>query len=422
MRAHHAIDRQALRDVHDAFQTRCEANTALYRACDLAKTTPHGLSYAAALVRARRVGIAPASERALNASCTVNNNTQAVRTFHASVDDETRKAALRKLNDRQPPSPRTVAAEAPVSEPVTYFHSRTVPDLTLYQLGAALDEAFLCGDEALLVALVLVDRYCGRASVKPTTHMMHRLYVTCLQVGIKAHCDSFLKNATFADLAGVALSELNCCESALLRGLDWRALVTSEECVAFVREMLDWRQANSPSKCRVSPLLPQAAWTDWASPVARHSAALPREEADVASPLTPVEPVTRPGVPCQRDTLYSEDITPSSNGSSFAVDLSPFPFITAPATAAGSPVASPAALAGAVGMSVPAYRSILSTHQGSWFTTSTASCHANPSAGRVDPETPPNTPNWDFRSACHAPASLPTRGLPHLRALFRGIQ
>jgi hypothetical protein len=246
MRAHHTIDRQALRDAHDAYQRRCEANTAAYRLQDE--------------VLLQRRGFRGRSTPSANAA-TVDE--LSARVYHHSVDDATRSACNSDL--ASPRSPATRRQEAPLSEPVTYFHSRLVPALSLYDLGAALNHGAGCGDEAMLVALVLTDRYCGTARVKPTAHMMHRIYVACLQVGLKTHCDMFLKNSVFADIAGVSLTELNCCEAALLAGLNWKSLVSSEECIALVREMLAWRAAtSSPLRNRVY----FSAETTFASPPA----------------------------------------------------------------------------------------------------------------------------------------------------------
>jgi hypothetical protein len=54
-----------------------------------------------------------------------------------------------------------------------------------------------------------------------TAHMMHRLYVACLQVGMKAHSDVYYRNDAFARIAGVSLAEMNRLEEAVVHGLNW---------------------------------------------------------------------------------------------------------------------------------------------------------------------------------------------------------
>jgi len=127
------------------------------------------------------------------------------------------------------PSCARQADEVPSAEALTMFHSRTVPKLSLFQLGCALRRMVKCTDEALLVALVLMCRYCEATETVPTAHLMHRLYVASLQVGIKAHSDRYMRNDAFARFAGVTHQELNRLEVELLHGLRWKAQVTLPE-------------------------------------------------------------------------------------------------------------------------------------------------------------------------------------------------
>jgi inner membrane protein involved in colicin E2 resistance len=65
---------------------------------------------------------------------------------------------------------------------MTYFHSKLTP-FSLYRFydrQRALNRAAKYGDEGMLIALVLMTRYCASSKTKPTAHMMQRLYVACL--------------------------------------------------------------------------------------------------------------------------------------------------------------------------------------------------------------------------------------------------
>jgi hypothetical protein len=141
-----------------------------------------------------------------------------------------------------PPAQPCVGAAAknsrlpPASEPVTVFQSRTLPKLSLFELGFALNKSSQCGGDALMVALVLMWRYCVSSSTRPTAHMMHRLYVACLQVGMKAHSDVYYRNDAFARIAGVSLAEMNRLEEAVVHGLNWQLIVQPHEVVALVVE------------------------------------------------------------------------------------------------------------------------------------------------------------------------------------------
>jgi hypothetical protein len=87
----------------------------------------------------------------------------------------------------------------------------------------------LAEEEAALVALILMLRYCATTRIKPTALMMHRLYVACLQVGMKAHFDNCLRNNALATLAGISNQEMNSLEAEVVHGLRWSLQVTREQ-------------------------------------------------------------------------------------------------------------------------------------------------------------------------------------------------
>jgi hypothetical protein len=64
---------------------------------------------------------------------------------------------------------------------------------------------------------------------------MHRLYVACLQVGMKAHFDTYFRNDTVAKLAGISNLEMNLLEAEVMRGLHWSVQVTRKQIDQLVR-------------------------------------------------------------------------------------------------------------------------------------------------------------------------------------------
>jgi hypothetical protein len=133
------------------------------------------------------------------------------------------------------PVPKAVTlSSVPLNEPVTVFHSRTLPALSLFELGCEINQRIKCGEECLLIALVLMRRYCDKAKVQPTAHMMHRLYITCLHVGIKAHSDEFFTNAAFARVVGIEPRELIVLERELVATLGWKLQVNQEQIAAII--------------------------------------------------------------------------------------------------------------------------------------------------------------------------------------------
>lgn len=236
MRAHHTIDRRAVQDAHEAYQTQCEWNSARYQRMDVMMTAS---TRTACARRFHPTAVSLIQQRARDA----------VIASSLLLTQPQHKPATPAEDEIEPLPPQDNEG-LPVTEPVTYFHSKAVPPLSLWELAATLDASLQCGDEAMLVALVLVDRYCAASDVKPTLHSMHRLYATCLQIGMKTHSDMYYSNATFAAAAGISLVELNWCEVAVLTGLRFRSLVTSEQSIGFVRGALSKRDEMRPTKRR----------------------------------------------------------------------------------------------------------------------------------------------------------------------------
>jgi len=114
------------------------------------------------------------------------------------------------------------------SEPITVFHTRERIGMSLFDLACTMQRVTKCNDEAILVALTLACRY-SHLGTPVSRHMMHRLFVACLQLGLKTHNDEFFTNAAYARVAGVLPAEMNRLELGLLKGLDWRCCVLITE-------------------------------------------------------------------------------------------------------------------------------------------------------------------------------------------------
>jgi hypothetical protein len=134
-----------------------------------------------------------------------------------------------------------------VGETVTVFHSKILPKMSLIEMGCALKRSARAGEEALLVTLALMTCYCATTATKPTAHMMHRLYVACLQVGMKAHSDIYFRNDAFAKLAGISYLEMNRLEAEVIRGLHWSVQVTREQIDELVRCPVDAIASTVPT-------------------------------------------------------------------------------------------------------------------------------------------------------------------------------
>ena len=387
MRARIPVDSCALRDAHQAFQAQCSRNTCAFRRMDRSESM---------------------SARLLHAT---------VPRSHTTAVDAHR-AALERCD-----------WETPRSEPVTYFHSKRVPSLTLFDLGSTLDQTIGCGHEAMLVTLVLMDRYCTAAKVAPTEHLMHRLYVTCLQIGMKAHSDRFLTNADFAKAAGVSLAELNCCERVALAGMQWRAQVTSEQGICFVRDALAARDARD-APIFVVPI-----------PVGLGGMAYPLHKRPASGAAT--------GPRMLREHTVRTHVQPKASATTtvtLAASAHPRPAPSAVPRAASAAAAAASsalrsqqpkpfasvALATELPCVVPSPPVTTADHDADEDLDDEAVGHPSnatsfcvEAGSNADPETPPNTPVWGatplgMMNPLFATV-LPGRGMAHLRALFRPL-
>jgi hypothetical protein len=142
------------------------------------------------------------------------------------VDAAPSQAGEATAHRRLCPSPLQGSPEAFTTEPVTSFHSRDVPSVSLRHLALVIRRNAGVNAESLILAFILFARYEKESGLLVTAHMMHRLFAACAQVATKAHCDVFCNNHVFAGVVGVPLWELNRLEAELLVRLRWHVVVS----------------------------------------------------------------------------------------------------------------------------------------------------------------------------------------------------
>eukprot|EP00672_Neobodo_designis_P020425 CAMPEP_0174843466 /NCGR_PEP_ID=MMETSP1114-20130205/10538_1 /TAXON_ID=312471 /ORGANISM="Neobodo designis, Strain CCAP 1951/1" /LENGTH=280 /DNA_ID=CAMNT_0016077691 /DNA_START=182 /DNA_END=1024 /DNA_ORIENTATION=+ len=132
-------------------------------------------------------------------------------------------------------------------EPLTYFHSRDLPAIPLADIHANLCRRVSTFDDATgLVAVVLMLRFSEMTQLPLTSHMLHRLFLAALLVAAKAHHDAVLKNADFAKVSGLTLSELNRMERTFAAAIGYGALVTSAHLDAALADLHAYGPSETP--------------------------------------------------------------------------------------------------------------------------------------------------------------------------------
>lgn len=121
--------------------------------------------------------------------------------------------------------PQRAGMAPPRSEPATIFQSVQLPSMRLPEFADILRRHARCERSTVAAAVVLAWRYCDRSQVKPTLHMMHRLFAVSLQVATKALHEFPRTNAHAARATGITNAEMNRLEAHFVVGCDWQLVV-----------------------------------------------------------------------------------------------------------------------------------------------------------------------------------------------------
>ena len=128
-----------------------------------------------------------------------------------------------------------VDASRSYGEPITVFHSASLPPVPLRRFSRGLRRAHASFEHHIAVlALVIVQRYEERTGLLITSLMAHRLFATAMLVAAKAHQDRFPSIRNLATTIGVPVHELVAMEWALCESIEWHLIVVKEDVRLFV--------------------------------------------------------------------------------------------------------------------------------------------------------------------------------------------
>eukprot|EP00300_Choanocystis_sp_HF-7_P040807 c7335_g1_i1.p2 GENE.c7335_g1_i1~~c7335_g1_i1.p2 ORF type:complete len:191 (+),score=33.57 c7335_g1_i1:63-575(+) len=122
---------------------------------------------------------------------------------------------------------------APSQLQATPFHCDELPSISIPAYATRLQKYMQFGHKCVVAALVYISRLertlAGTGTVI-TPYTIHRLILTTLVVAVKMYGDDVpMTNLKFAAIGGITLKEMNALEAFLLRELDFRILVRTEE-------------------------------------------------------------------------------------------------------------------------------------------------------------------------------------------------
>lgn len=108
-----------------------------------------------------------------------------------------------------------------VSTPFIKFQSSYVPEVSVTSYLQRIRRYSKCSDSCLILMLVYIDRAIESHGLILTSLNIHRLLIVSVMLAAKFHEDLFYNNTFYAQLGGLALSELNSLEVELLTQLEY---------------------------------------------------------------------------------------------------------------------------------------------------------------------------------------------------------
>lgn len=129
-----------------------------------------------------------------------------------------------KTNENDSPYPPINRDSATVKN-LTRFHSRTPPNISVYNYLIRLTKYSSLEHSVLLSSLYYIDLL---SSVYPEFKInsltVHRFLLTATTIASKGLCDSFCTNSHYSKVGGVQCSELNILETEFLRRVNYRII------------------------------------------------------------------------------------------------------------------------------------------------------------------------------------------------------
>jgi hypothetical protein len=116
------------------------------------------------------------------------------------------------------------------SRKVGRFHSVSAPGMSIADYLLRIQKYFMCSDECFVIALAYIDRI-GKIDPSMTVCDLtaHRLVMIAVMIAVKFHDDVYYSNKYYAKVGGLSLKEVNGLETVMLKLMDWRMHVPSEE-------------------------------------------------------------------------------------------------------------------------------------------------------------------------------------------------
>ncbi|SAM02574.1 hypothetical protein [Absidia glauca] len=146
----------------------------------------------------------------------------------------------------------TTNDELMMDTPLTHFHSRAKPGISIHAYLTRILKFAPFSNEALLSLLVYFDRIALKQRYAVNSFNVHRLLITSIVVASKFTSDVYYPNSRYAKVGGLPLLELNQLELEFLFLCEFQLHVPLEDLQEYGNQLLN-HAMNHPLDLVISP-------------------------------------------------------------------------------------------------------------------------------------------------------------------------
>ena len=132
------------------------------------------------------------------------------------------------------------------TKPLPYT-SLYVPEISLSKYIDRICRYASLHEDALICALIYIDRYLLASRVDLTAHEIHRLFLIAAVSASKFLNDDFFENRYYAEIGGISINEFNFLEIDFMETINYSLYVDKDLYSRYSRAVCSYRNMRSKS-------------------------------------------------------------------------------------------------------------------------------------------------------------------------------
>ena len=96
-------------------------------------------------------------------------------------------------------------------------------------------------ENALICALIYIDRYLSITKAEITSHEIHRLFLTSVVLSAKYNYDEFYDNQYYSEVGGITMEEFNNLEKDFLESIEYSLYVSKELYIRYKKAISEYK-------------------------------------------------------------------------------------------------------------------------------------------------------------------------------------